>query len=198
LRILVLVMPGPPHEIASRHFEAILNIKLHDMKCFEDIVLIGSMTQSMPTVRKEPDGSWGSARNDWPTCVLESGVSESSRSLHRDAKIWLDNKESHVTQVVTIKIHRTQPKIVFNVWKKTEEETATRNHADLDQPEQEVNVTLIRERPMTDGILCVSFEDLFERQRRPGTREGDIVFSKRDLGGIARLVWQRMGFVPRQ
>jgi hypothetical protein len=191
LRTLVLVMPGPPHELASRRFAAKLDIKLNDMDCFEEINQTGSTTRSMPNVKKEPDASWGPRGKGYSTCVIESAVSESNRSLHNDARIWLEHKESHVTQVVTIKVHRVRPEIVFSLWKATENQTATQCHAGV---KQEVHTTLTHGRPIADGELCLSFEEIFERRSRPGTRERDIVFSARELGGIARVVWEVMGF----
>jgi hypothetical protein len=189
VRILVLVMRGLPHEVASQHFGVKLGIKLNGMNCLEEIILTGGATCALRGVRKEPDGSWGPRGKEYSTCVLESGVSESNRSLQRDARIWLEHEESHVSQVVTIKIHRVRPEIVFSVWKATEEEISTQRRS---FSEQEVLVTLTHGRLTADGRLCLSFEELFERPPRPGTRECDIVFSPGELGGIARVVWEEM------
>jgi hypothetical protein len=192
VRILVLVMRGLPHEVASRHFEAKLGIRINDMNCLEEIILTGGATRSLHGVKKEPDGSWGPIDKEYSTCVLESGVSESNRALQHDARIWLEREESHVSQVVTIRIHRVRPEIVFSVWKATvpteEERTARRRSV----RKQEVHVTLTHGRPTADGRLCLSFEELFERRPRPVTRECDIVFSPGELEGIAEVVWEEM------
>jgi hypothetical protein len=45
---------------------------------------------------------------------------------------------------------------------------------------------------MAEDRLCLSFEKLFERPPRAGTRESDIFFSARELGGMAREVWLEM------
>lgn len=46
---------------------------------------------------------------------------------------------------------------------------------------------------MVEGTMYLSFEKLFERKPQPGTGEGDLNFSARELGGVARLVWLEMG-----
>jgi hypothetical protein len=64
--------------------------------------------------------------------------------------------------------------------------------------DQEVCVTLEDGRPTALGTLTLSFEGLFERTPVRGTAECDIVFSARDLSSIARLVWKKMGLMPKQ
>jgi len=175
-----------------------LQNELDNMNC--DIAPRGGVKTSMSNVVKTPDCAWGPLKlDDYSTCVLEAGVSESSRGLARDAKIWLEHRESHVTQVVTVKISRTRPEMVFVVSKQGEEERETRaHHPTRAIVDQEIHITLDDGRSLADGQLCLSFEQLLERPPRPGTGEGDLVFSARELGGIARLAWVGKGFVAEQ
>jgi hypothetical protein len=197
-QILHITMPGGPHELAVRKLGTILDLKLADMGCIEEMVQIGGTTMSIDNVRKEADASWGPFKigPEFPyaTCVFECGMSESNRALSRDARLWLEHESSHVTQVVTIKIYQ-RPEVVFTVWTRTREQRETRSHHTLQAViDQEVTVTLQAGRPMAEGKLCLSFEKMFERKPRPGTAEGDLNFSARELGGIARMVWAAMGF----
>jgi hypothetical protein len=202
-QILLVTMPGLPHEAFARQFDVRLGMKLDSMNCFEEFLTDGATTRSMINVKNEPDDSWGpflvpgSSEPAYPTCVLEARVSESSRALARDAKIWLEHEESHVTQVVTVKISRTRPEIVCLVWKKDEQQQQrdTRAHNPTRAiVDQEIHIILEDGRPLADGELCLSFEQLLERRPRPGTGEGDLIFSGRELGRIARVVWIEMGF----
>ncbi|RDL37235.1 uncharacterized protein BP5553_04668 [Venustampulla echinocandica] len=186
--ILVLTMPGRPHEAVARLFSGQLDIKLANMNCQDDIIPGGGVTTSIGQIQKEPDSSWGPLGADYLTCVLESGVSESRRALARDAKIWLEHYDSHTTQVVTVWICRRRPDIVFTVWKRAQD------HPPRAVVDQEVHIKLEEGRPMADGQLRLSFEKFFERRPRPGTAEGDFVFSARELGRVARMVWIQMGF----
>ena len=83
---------------------------------YMDMYWNGLSDKALGIAMESPDRSWGLSGSGYPTCVVESAVSESCRSLCRDAKIWLEHVDLHVTQVITIKIHRTRPEIVFTVW----------------------------------------------------------------------------------
>lgn len=188
---LIITMKSAPHEVAAIQFHSFMVKRVIEMGCFDELVPTGGATVSMHGVTKEPDMSWGpsQAGPDYRTCVLESAVSESNQSLTFDANIWLEHPESHVTQVVTVKICRGRPEITFKVWT-THQEQQNRPRAVVDQ---EVQITLKDGRPIADGMLSLSFEKIFERQPQPGTAERDFTFSARELGGLARLVWLRMG-----
>ncbi|KFZ07648.1 hypothetical protein V501_06260 [Pseudogymnoascus sp. VKM F-4519 (FW-2642)] len=196
--ILLLTMLGLPHEIAAREFSDSFIIKIDAMGCRDDIMSTGGATRSMSNISKEPDASWGPDTalppTYYSTFILEAGASESGRALGRDAKIWLEHEESHVTQVITIKISRRRPEIVFTVWKRGREHRDTRaNHPLRAVVDQQIQVTLQEGRPVADGMLRLSFEEIFERPQQLGTAEGDLTFSTRELGAIARKVWRRMG-----
>ena len=200
-QILLLTMPGGPHEIAAARFSDRLFLKLNEIGCSGEIVPIGRKTTSIGTaVKKEPDASWGPFRAgtgpSYATCVVESAVSESSRALSRDARIWLEHDESKVTQVIAVKISRQRPEFVFAVWKRAarEQRDTRANHPLRAVVDQEIRVTLQAGRPVAEGMLRLSFQELFERQPQPGTAERDINFSARELGGIARMVWSEMGY----
>jgi hypothetical protein len=199
-KTLILTMPSRPHEEASRRVDILLASKLKNMNCEDELSPTGGWTITVGNVSKEPDASWAPREESYPTLVVESAVSKSSRAVGWDARIWLEHDDSHVTQVVAIKIYRPRPEIVFTVWKKAPEETRAlrAQHPPRAVADQDIHVTLEEGRPMADGNLCLSFEKIFERRPRPGTPEGDLVFSARELGGIARGVWRGMGFAVPQ
>jgi hypothetical protein len=190
-KILILTMPGLPHEVASSHFSAQLVLKLNQMNCLREIRHSGGVTMEMEGIIKEPDGSWGPRQSNI-TCVLEAAVSESDRTLHQDARIWLEHPESKVTQVITVKIHRARADITFSVWKQTQVRAQHPPRAIIDH---DVRVTLVQGRPMAEGNIRLSFELFFKRRPQPGTTQRDIVISARELGGIARVVWEDMGLI---
>jgi hypothetical protein len=49
-----------------------------------------------------------------------------------------------------------------------------------------------------DGTITISFEEALERKPHRGTGEKDFVFSARELGGIARLIFEDLGSIPRR
>ena len=188
-QILVVTMPGGPHEVTSGLFGQELTIKLGNMGCLDEIIPHESEKVSLGSVQKEADKSWGPEDSRHITCVLETAVSESRRALHSDVTAWLESPKSHVAQVITIKLSRTRAEIHFCLWKRDQAQKASVDH--------ELLVILEDGRPIAQGTqktLTISFEELFERRPRAGTKECDIVLSERELGGIARKVWKEMGF----
>jgi hypothetical protein len=157
----------------------------------------------MTNVRKMADESLAPrrGRGRYITLALQvdAGASETARALARDATIWLEHPESHVAQVVVIKIFRRRPEIFFSVWKATQQETETRaGHPPRATEVQKVHVRLEQGQPVAEGTICLSFEELFERKPRLGTAEReDITFSAQDLGGLASVIWMEMEFIPR-
>lgn len=194
-----ITMRSSPHEIAGLMFGRILDRKLTAMNCADEYIPTGAAIVKMTNVQKMPDQSWYPPSRDYITLAVEAGVSESKGALARDAKIWLEHAESHVSQVVVIKISRTRPEILFSIWKATRQERDTRAHHPRRATKvQNVHVTLGEGGGLeVDGSICLSFEELFERKSQSGTAEKDITFSTRDLSGIARIVWEEMGFIPR-
>jgi hypothetical protein len=193
---LFVTMATSPHETASEVFARMIDRKLMAMNCADEGIPAGTVIRKMINVQKMPDKSWRPRSRNYITLALETGVSESERALARDAKIWLEHSESHVAQVVTIKISRARPEIFFSVWKTIRQERGTRaEHTQRATEVQKAHVTLAEERPVADGRICLSFEELFERKPRLETAEKDIAFSARELGGIARVVWEDMGFI---
>lgn len=193
---LLVTMPGTPHEVAASWFTYFVTRKLEDINCEEECILSGAPTTKLIGVTKEPDASWQLHGKNYMTLVVEVGMSESERKLGGDAQIWLEHAEPHVTQVVTIKIFRGRPEMIFSVWKGTPQAKGTRSgHQTRAEKEQTVTVRLVDERPVADGIISLSFKDLLERAPRPGTAEKDLSFSTRDLGKIARLVWEFMHMI---
>jgi hypothetical protein len=182
-KILVFTMLGRPHEVAAEEIKGLLREKISKMNCLDEFAATGSTGAHLQNLDKEPDGSWGPRAVNYATCVLEVGVSQSLRSLECDAKRWITNRASHVTQVITVKIYPQRHEILFTVWKKVGQK-AEKDH--------DVYVELRGDRPRVKDNKCLrlSFGKIFERPPTRGTAERDVIFSGRELGRIARMVWE--------
>lgn len=196
LQVLFITMPGLAHGEVSRLFGRLVDRKLEAMNCEYEFRPCGDVKINMGNVIKMPDESWHKVGTEYTTLAVETAVSESDRKGGLDAKIWLESKESHVTQLVAINVSRTEAKIHFGLWKAIPREGNMKALYPRKASEvQSVDFTLAQERPVANGTLSLSFKELLERDPRPGTAEKDLVFSSRELGGVARMVWEDMGFV---
>jgi hypothetical protein len=189
-QVLISTMAGTCHEIVSRKIEYLLQEKISKMGCEHALRAVGQTREHLQNLNKEPDGSWGPQAVRYPTCVLEIGMSESLRQLDRDAQRWIENEISHVTQVITVKIYPRRHEIIFTTWNRTARRRAEKNN--------EIHVELREGRPRVrnNKRLRLSFDQIFERPPTPGTAERDVIFSAREIGGIARRVWLDMGLIP--
>jgi len=193
-QILIFTMAGRPHEIVAMEMQNLFYEKIKGMNCQEEFCSSGQALVHLQRLNKQPDSSWGPRAVDYPTCVLEVGLSESLRRLDCDAKRWIENEQTHVTQVITAKIYPHGHEIIFSIWRRT----AT-HQAEKDDRIDEIHVELREGRPRVRDNRClrVSFEQILERPPTRGTAERDIIVSGRELGGIARRVWESLGFIPR-
>ena len=196
LQALSITMPGTLHEGASGLFARLVDRKIDAMNCGDEFLPFVRATMHIGSITKEPDQCWKIRGKSYTTFVIETGVSETERQLALDAKIWLELKESHVTQLLTIKVSRTRPEMRFIVWKAKPKNGITREKNLWEATEdQTVDVIMVQERPVANGTISLSFKELLERNPRPGTAEKDLVFSARELGGVARVVWEEMGLI---
>ena len=193
-QILILTMKGPVHEFLSLKIHDLFRDKLTRMSCWDDLKATGGATRSLGNIGKEPDQSWGPISTRYPTLVLEVGVSESFRALDNDAQRWIKNGPS-VTQVVTVKIYPHKREIIFAIWRGESGGQAKKDeemHMEMNGGQISVHET---------RHLRLSFKQIFERRPRPGTNEGDVKFSARELGIIAHQVWEEMalyGMIPSE
>jgi hypothetical protein len=197
IHALFLTMAGSSHDGAAVLFHNLLYDKVKGMNCHEEHFPIGTTLQKLAGVWKQPDASYQLRREKHITFVVEVGVSESNRALANNAKIWLEHHESHVTQVLGIAVSHKRKTVSFILWKAAPQEKETRAQHPLRATiDHTVEVTLEEGRLMANGRITLSFEELFERQPRQGTAENNIIFSRRELGGLARGVWELMGILP--
>jgi hypothetical protein len=180
--ILVFTMLGRPHELVTSEMIGLFGEKISKMNCLDEFAATGAAGAHLQNIYKEPDGSWGPLAVNYPTCVLEVGVSQSLRSLEHDAQRWIENRASHVTQVVTVNIYLQSREIIVTVWKKVGQKAVKDN---------DIYVEIRGDRPRVRDNRCLglSFEKIFERRPTHGTAERDVIFSGRELGRIARRVW---------
>lgn len=192
--------PGRAHNAAAGEFAKILTMKYVEMRVVHQVSADSTGLMELRNVSKEADGSWGPADEDYVTCVLEVGKSESQRHLVLDSRIWLESEGSHVSQVITMKITEDKPLITIQKWEATSRRLRTTR---ADRPRQalkteEVQVSLVNNVPTASGSLRLSFAKLFERPPRPNTKEEDIVFTPDELVIIARRVWRRQNLIGRE
>ena len=169
------------------------------MGLLDDIGRMDSTTYQANGSQKEADCAWKPwpfrpFEIDWPTVVIECGVSQSHDRLEVDAQWWFEKSGGQVNIVFVISFSKTKKEIHFQQWEMV---TTPNPHVTKDQSKPtRTTPTLMREFDLVAGVsndtsLMLNFEKLFLRPpaQSEGHPEGDIVFSQQELERYATQVW---------
>lgn len=101
--LVIKLMPGWDHEYATGLLQRTINKQLATMNLDDECVSLGAPLIALRNGSKEPDGCWiPESTPRHPTCVVETGTSESEARLAIDAHRWLETSECHIQMVITV------------------------------------------------------------------------------------------------
>ena len=199
--LIVKIFIGPFQAVAGLGFARMLDVKIAEMGLFNYIGRMDAATYEGNGSQKQADIAWqpwsphhGAA--DWPTVVVECGVSQSRDRLEVDANWWFENSGGQVKIVFLISFEFSQEKkeIHFQQWELV---TVLDSHVSPGQPSAARTApAIMREFDLSAGVpnresLMLNFEKVFLRPptQGEGQREGDITFSQHELELYANHVW---------
>jgi len=213
--LVVKIMPGVKHQVLHLSLGAKITKALDCMGFTEeDWVPVGTATYRGRTVSKEGDSCYcplGTRPNadDWPTLVIEAGVSESLTKLRADAKWWLTNSTGDVKIVIIVSVvaRDTRAKQIRTLkiekWRLVTAPTrrASRRHQNPTTPTpakvQEIVIDRNQHTPpnpptyaITGAPLILEFQSL--ALQMPGQGQHDIAFTAADLERWANIYWRKV------
>lgn len=192
-------LPTLQHGSITGQFCTTIVLKVYEMGLRNKIISSLRATAHMGGVHQDADASWGLSilGKHYVTLTLEVGTSNLEQSLALDAHRWLESPDSHVHQVVTVIARPDRPMLTFQRWEGSRGEYSTRR---VLRPRarvtQEATVWMEEGQMKCSGSLSIKFSKLFEREPRPGTNEGDMVFNEEDFWDIAQHAWRMAGHLP--
>ncbi|PYI00189.1 hypothetical protein BO71DRAFT_2102 [Aspergillus ellipticus CBS 707.79] len=117
---LIVKLAGVPHERLSRLIYSMIENKSQALGIDQMLSASGAGRRKMESsISKEPDESWvpiGRAGNDYPSLVVEIGVSETENRLKTDAKIWLETSHGLTRIVILVLVEEDEKKIHIQRW----------------------------------------------------------------------------------
>jgi hypothetical protein len=125
---------------------------------------------------------------DWPTIVIESGVSESLRHLKDDADWWLTKSGGAVNIVIIISVNRAQSTLQIEKWElgpRTGRRLTLRSTQRI--PTKMHEITIDSTNTVTGAPLILDFDEIFLRPAVPA--ESDITFTAQDFSAWAARIW---------
>jgi hypothetical protein len=184
IETLIIKVPTTAHEVVSTNF--VIKIALQAARIGvpdEDCISLGAATFRGNSISKEADGGFKPAtlrphKLDWPTLVLEVGVSESLPRLRNDARWWLSNSGGRVNIVLIFHVNEGTKTILIEKW---EIKPATA------QIPTQIQAITINPNSVTGAPLTLDFHQVFLRQAKPS--EHDMVFTTQDLQNWSNRVW---------
>ncbi len=119
--LIVKLMVGVMHEGVARGFAKMFDIKSFRLGVDESLLPTGSGRFGRHGGRsKEADiGYKPHSRpmiDDWPSFVIEVGVSESLAMLRKDAAFWITNSDGRTRIVIVLSINRRDWQILVERW----------------------------------------------------------------------------------
>jgi len=198
--LIVKLLAGVVQELASQDFGVRLDGMIYDMGLFENIGRTESATFIGNGSEKEADCSWMPWTTrphipDWPTLVIESGISQSRDRLVADAHWWLENSGGQVKIVLVISFSQTEKEICLQQWELV---TIPDPHDTQGQPgPTRTAPAIVREIDLVAGVpneasLTLNFASVFLRP--PAEGEGDFIFSPEELELFSTKVWKFGGY----
>ncbi|KAG0124256.1 hypothetical protein HOY82DRAFT_510605 [Tuber indicum] len=157
---------------------------------------MGSTAIKAPGGSKEGDSTFKPLefrphKHDWPTLVVECGVSEPLSHLVNDAYWWLLGSRGEVKLVVLIFVSESDKHVHIEKWElvtgKNKRITRANPHSFRDIPTQTHELDIVGD-VVTGAPLRLEFEKIMLRQ--PSSEEGDIIFGTQDLKRLASFVWR--------
>ncbi len=119
--LIVKLMVGVMHEGIAHEFASMFNGKLTLLGVRALVVATGSGRFGRRGGRsKEADVSYKPRscrrKHDWPSFVIEVGVSESLAMLRTDAAFWITNSDGRTRIVIVLSVNRRDQRILVERW----------------------------------------------------------------------------------
>jgi hypothetical protein len=205
--LVIKLMPSGEYEAAHITLADEVNNKLREIGLPKrSLIPLGAKTYVGTNSSKEGDSTYKpmsrSQKDDWPTIIFETGLSESFTGLRRDAQWWLINSGGEVKIVIVISIALAEKSLRIEKWCLfTPPRRATRAYPNTNAPVpmkmQELTVIqdpfipplpgTIPTYTVTGAPLTLEFEKLL--LRAPVLPEGNVILTAADLRAWAGDFW---------
>ncbi|CAK9857022.1 unnamed protein product [Sphagnum jensenii] len=193
--LIVKLMMGVMHEGVAHQFARMFDIKLFLLGVDESLVPTRSGRFGRRGGRsKEADIAYKPRSrpmiDDWPSFVIEVGVSESLAMLRRDAAFWITNGDGRTRIVIVLSFNRRDQQILVERWEEVprrEPNQSTANYSRI--PGLMQSLTLNAAVEYDGPSLEIPAEKLFDGPPRniPG---GEFLFTPDNLNVFNTSIWE--------
>jgi hypothetical protein len=203
--LLIVKVPSAKHEGAHLTLSDEVNEKLRGMGLPKrSLWPCGGTKYDGFSSSKEGDSTYRPkcrpGEREWPTLVIEAGLSEPLAKLRTDAEWWLTNSKGDVKITIIISINPAQKSLWIEKWYlQPPRPAAPVTRANAPVPTKIQELTIIQNPPIptppgnittytvTGAPLILEFEKLLLRV--PVPPEGHVIFTAADLQAWADEFW---------
>jgi hypothetical protein len=128
--------------------------------------------------------------DDWPSFVIEVGVSESLAMLRRDAAFWISNSDGRTRIVIVLSVNQRDRRILVERWEEVPRTRPNRSTANYSRiPRLIQSLTLNAGVKYAGPPLRIPAEKVFDGppQNIPG---GEFLFTRDNLNAFNKKIWK--------
>ncbi|KAJ5933445.1 hypothetical protein N7454_005774 [Penicillium verhagenii] len=200
-QLLLITVPSGPHEWAARNFTDRFRLVIIAAGiAYCAVGTAGATRVEGSSCSKEPDDAMhpiSPTPLNWPSIVVEVGMSEFRTKLKADAAWWIANSEGRVNVVITIDVKPAVAEIVFQSIILRQPVPVFRNRRQRFQTEVRQSITVTRHpggrtQPITtipNTPLMISCQELLRRPAVPPEVDPNITVEA--LEDVAWMVWEK-------
>jgi hypothetical protein len=193
--LIVKLMVGVMHEGVAHEFASMFNGKLTLLGVRALVVATGSGRFGRRGGRsKEADVSYKPhshrRKHDWPSFVIEVGVSESLAMLRTDAAFWITNSDGRTRIVIVLSVNERDKRILVERWEegpRIQPNRSTANYSRIPQLMQ--SLTLNVDVKYDGPPLEIPAEKLFDGLP-PNIPAGEFLFTPDNLNAFKTTIWE--------
>ena len=195
--LITKLMPGVPHELAAEVFSRMFDRRLVSLGVGDTLDPVGSARFGAPGGRsKEPDKAFRPStrvlETDWPSFVIEVGVSESLSQLGTDAHFWLNQSGGKTRIVILLAVKKATRVMKIERWEHTPRTRPTRRPSPPYSPTKMQALTLQANGQLSGSPLLIPASKVYDTLP-PGLGQNNFAFTGQDLAQYIQRYWAALG-----
>ena len=195
--LLIKLIPTREHDVAVMTFSSELAVKLHILGVRCTLLPFGATRHRALSGRsKEADQAYQPSTRvlptDWPSLVIEVGVSQSLGKLRSDAHFWLTQSAEQTRVVILIYVKRATRVMTIERWEDVPSPRPRRLTSPPHNPTMVQTLTLHANGLVIDGPLLITASKVYDTLP-PGLGQNDFTFTNQELTQYIQQHWAMVG-----
>ena len=195
--LIIKLMPGLAHEAVVLTFSRVFDRRLDNLGVLSTLKPVGATRYEAPGGRsKEADVAYRPSTRvlgtDWPSVVIEVGVSESLSQPRTDAHFWHTQSGGKTRIVILLAVHKATRVMKIERWEHTPRTRQTRRSSPPYNPTKMQALTLQAHGQLSGGPLLIPASKVYDTLP-PGLGQSHFTFTGQGLAQFVQEYWATVG-----